>query len=59
MSEKILKKRISPSQISQMFSKLSDPGLVYKNRHGKYVFAEPLLGQFVKRQMELSNSGSH
>ncbi|MEQ1827326.1 MAG: hypothetical protein ABL921_15320 [Pirellula sp.] len=58
MSAKILKKRISPSQISQMFSKLSDAGLVYKNRHGKYVFAVPLLGQFVRRQMELPNSGS-
>ena len=56
MSAKILKKRISPSQISQMFSKLSDAGLVYKNRHGKYVFAVPLLGQFVKRQMDLSTS---
>lgn len=59
MSAKILEKRISPSQISQMFCKLSDAGLVYKNRHGKYVFAVPLLGQFVKRQMELPNSGSH
>ena len=57
MSAKILKKRISPSQISQMFSKLSDAGLVYKNRHGKYVFAVPLLGQFVKRQMDLPNGG--
>jgi len=57
MSAKILEKRISPSQISQMFSKLSDAGLVYKNRHGKYVFAVPLLGQFVKRQMDLPNGG--
>ena len=56
MSAKILKKRISPSQISQMFSKLSDAGLVYKNRHGKYVFAVPLLGQFVERQMDLPTS---
>ena len=59
MSAKLLEKRFSPSQISQMFSKLSDAGLVYKNRHGKYVFAVPLLGQFVKRQMELPNSSSH
>jgi Mn-dependent DtxR family transcriptional regulator len=57
MSARMLDKRISPSQISQMFLKLSDAGLVYKNRHGKYVFAVPLLGQFVKRQMQLPNIG--
>ncbi len=59
MSSKILAKRISPSQISQMFLKLSDAGLVYKNRHGKYVFAVPLLGQFVKRQMDVTNISAH
>jgi hypothetical protein len=51
-SVELLDKGISPSQISQMFSKLSDAGLVYKNRHGKYSFAVPLLGQFIKRQMD-------
>ena len=25
-------------------------GLVYKNRHGKYSFAVPLLGRFILRQ---------
>lgn len=57
MSAKLLKKRISASQISQMFGKLSDAGLVYKNRHGKYIFAVPLLGQFIKRQMALPELG--
>ena len=33
-----------------MLSTLSDAGLVYKNRYGKYSFAVPLLGNFIKRQ---------
>jgi hypothetical protein len=43
-------KPFSTSQISQMFTKLSELGLIYKNRHGKYAFAVPLLGEFIKRQ---------
>jgi len=42
----------SSSHISQMLVKLSDAGLVYKNRHGKYSFAVPLLGRFIRRQEE-------
>jgi hypothetical protein len=26
-------------------------GLVYKNRHGKYSFAVPLMGPFILRQL--------
>jgi hypothetical protein len=33
-----------------MLSSLADAGLVYKNRHGKYSLAVPLLGQFIQRQ---------
>jgi hypothetical protein len=40
----------SPSHVNQMLSKLSQAGLVYKNRHGKYSFAVPLLGRFILRQ---------
>lgn len=40
----------SPSHVSQMLSTLGDAGLVYRNRHGKYSFAVPLLGKFIKRQ---------
>jgi len=29
---------------------LAEAGLVYKNRHGKYSLAVPLLGQFIQRQ---------
>lgn len=40
------------SQINQMLGSLIDKGLVYKNRHGKYSFAVPLLGQFLQRLSE-------
>lgn len=41
----------SNSHVSQMLSALSDAGLIYKNRWGKYSFAVPLLDQFIRRQM--------
>jgi Fe2+ or Zn2+ uptake regulation protein len=40
----------SSSLVNQMLSTLTDAGLIYKNRHGKYSFAVPLLGQFILRQ---------
>lgn len=55
-SHDLLEKGFSTSQISQMFNKLSLSGLVYKNRHGKYSFAVPLLGQFILRQAESGQS---
>ncbi len=50
-SQARLAKPFSTSQISQMFNKLGDAGLIYKNRHGKYAFAVPLLDKFIKRQL--------
>lgn len=38
------------SQVNQMLAHLSNSGLIYKNRHGKYAFAVPLLGRFILRQ---------
>lgn len=49
-SRQILPSPFSPSHINQMLVKLGDAGLVYKNRHGKYSFAVPLLGRFILRQ---------
>jgi hypothetical protein len=49
-SKQILNSAFSPSHANQLLSKLSDMGLVYKNRHGKYSFAVPLLGRFIIRQ---------
>jgi hypothetical protein len=45
-----LVKPFSSSHINQILATLSEVGLVYKNRHGKYSFAVPLLGQFIRRQ---------
>ncbi len=49
-SKRSLDKPFSPSHVSQMLVTLSAQGLVYKNRHGKYSFAVPLLGRFIARQ---------
>jgi len=45
-------KPFSNSHVNQMLAKLQDAGLVYKNRVGKYSFAVPLLGQFIRRQKQ-------
>ena len=44
-------KPFSASHVNQMLVTLSAQGLVYKNRHGKYSFAVPLLGRFISRQV--------
>ena len=49
-SKAILEKPFSSSHISQMLATLCAAGLAYKNRHGRYAFAVPLLGQFIRRQ---------
>lgn len=49
----------SPSHVSQMLASLADAGLVYKNRHGKYSLAVPLMARFIRRQLqEMENAGS-
>lgn len=53
-SKIVSKKPFSSSHINQMLAKLQEAGLVYKNRFGKYSFAVPLLGQFIRRQKEES-----
>lgn len=52
-SKKFLKKPFGSSHVNQILAALSKGGLVYKNRHGKYSFAVPMLGHFVKRQVRL------
>ena len=49
-SNDILRKPFTSSHVSQMLSTLAEVGLVYKNRHGKYSLAVPLLGEFIQRQ---------
>ena len=45
-------KGFSPSHTNQMLVRLSEQGLVYKNRFGRYSFAVPLLGRFILRNYE-------
>ncbi|HKC64681.1 MAG TPA: hypothetical protein VKB86_13655, partial [Pyrinomonadaceae bacterium] len=52
-SKNLPTKPFSPSHTNQMLLSLAQAGLVYKNRFGKYSFAVPLLGQFIKRQKEV------
>jgi hypothetical protein len=49
-SRHALEKAFSNSHANQMLAALIDQGLVFKNRHGRYSFAVPLLGRFIKRQ---------
>lgn len=49
-SKKLLAKPFHASHINRMLSDLQEVGLVYKLRHGRYLFAVPLLGQFIMRQ---------
>ena len=49
-SRRTLDKPFSSSHVNQMLVTLSAQGLVYKNRHGRYSFAVPLLGRFITRQ---------
>jgi len=51
-SKSLPAKPFSGSHVNQLLSKLAEAGLVYKNRFGKYSFAVPLLGEFIKRQQE-------
>lgn len=50
-SAQILDKPFSSSHVNQMLVSLSDQGLIFKNRYGKYSFAVPLFGRFILRQM--------
>jgi AAA+ ATPase superfamily predicted ATPase len=42
--------KFSSSNVNQLLAKLGDTGLIYKNRHGKYSFAVPLMGQYIRRR---------
>ncbi len=50
-ANKMLSKPFSSSYANQILASLCDAGLVYKNRHGKYSFAVPLLADFIRRQL--------
>ena len=50
LSRELPVKGFSPSHASQILAALINSGIVFKNRHGKYSFAVPLLGDFIRRQ---------
>ncbi|MCG8586049.1 MAG: AAA family ATPase [Pirellulales bacterium] len=51
-SSEISDRPFSASHINQMLSALTKSGLVYKNRHGKYSLAVPMLADFIRRQTQ-------
>lgn len=55
-ANRALSRPFSSSHVNQMFVKLAEAGLIYKNRYGKYSFAVPLLGPFILRQSRRDNS---
>jgi hypothetical protein len=48
-SKELLPKPFSASHANQMLASLGERGMIYKNRVGKYSFAVPLLGRFIRR----------
>lgn len=54
LSKVVLDKPFSSSHVNQMLVTLGQAGLVYKNRHGRYSLAVPLLDQFILRQLAKS-----
>lgn len=48
-SADILEKPFGRSHINQLLSSLISSGLIYRDRHGRYLFAVPLMGDFIKR----------
>jgi AAA ATPase domain len=55
-SKELLPKSFSSSHANQMLVTLSERGMIYKNRVGKYSFAVPLLGRFIRRIDDRSTS---
>jgi hypothetical protein len=57
-SEEVLERSFGRSQINQMLVSLITAGLIYKDRHGKYLFAVPLMADFISRTIEDRRAGS-
>lgn len=53
-SRKEPEKSFSGSHATQMLAALARQGLIFKNRHGRYSFAVPLLGDYIRRNFQLS-----
>ncbi len=51
------KKPFSNSHVNQILNHLITAGLVYKNRHGRYSLAVPLLAEFIHRNFITDDAG--
>ncbi|HEX7292948.1 MAG TPA: AAA family ATPase [Solirubrobacterales bacterium] len=51
-SKEMLPKGFSASHANQMLASLAERGMIYKNRVGRYSFAVPLLGRFIRRMQD-------
>jgi hypothetical protein len=51
-SDQLLEKSFTSSHTNQILAALNTSGLIYKNRYGKYMFAVPLMADFVRRQAD-------
>jgi AAA ATPase domain len=51
LKSKELNGTFTPSYINQILTKLISSGFIYKNRHGKYSFAVPMLADYINRQI--------
>lgn len=58
-SLEVLTKPFGSSHVNQMLGALSNHGLIYKNRYGKYSFAVPLLWDFIRRNGDLLEGLRH
>jgi len=56
-SKEFLEKPFTSSHVNQILSTLGNAGLIYKNRHGKYMYAVPLMADFVRRQSSFGAQG--
>ena len=50
LSKELPVKGFSRSHASQILAALINSGIVFRHRHGKYSFAFPLIGDFIRRQ---------
>ena len=50
-SREVPGKPFGSSHTNQILAALGAQGLVFKNRHGRYSFAVPLLGRYIRRQL--------
>ncbi|MDD9863329.1 MAG: ATP-binding protein [Gammaproteobacteria bacterium] len=52
-TSKSTERAFSNSHANQMLTALFNKGMVFKNRHGKYTLAVPLLDEYIRRRMNL------